>query len=81
MSQRKFGYTANCWGPLGGNSAGVTPVTQFVCRSFADMPQASAEISEAGYDGVELFAGDRIECIAGAIIASGETGSWTEVVS
>ena len=81
MSQRKCGNRANCWGPLNGNAAGVTPVTQLVYRSFADMPKAIAEIGEAGYNGVELFDGDRIACIAKAIIASGQTGASMEVVS
>lgn len=61
MSDWKLAYQANCWGDLGGNAEGVTSITQLSYRTFGDMDRACAEISAAGYSGVELFDGNLLD--------------------
>ena len=57
----RYAYHANCWGDLGGNAVGVTSITQLTYRTFGDMSRAISEIGEAGYEGVELFDGNRLD--------------------
>ena len=64
MAKWKLAYHANCWGSLGGNAAGVTSITQLSYRTFGDMDRALTEIAAAGYQGVELFDGNLLDCSA-----------------
>ena len=57
----KKAYHANCWGPLGGDAAGVTSITQLAYRTFGDMERAFDDIAAAGYTGVELFDGNLLD--------------------
>ncbi|WP_104402327.1 sugar phosphate isomerase/epimerase family protein [Vibrio penaeicida] len=61
MAAWKLAYQANCWGPLGGNAVGVTSTNQLTYRTFADMSVAFREISQAGYQGVEIFDGNLLD--------------------
>ena len=61
MQGMKLAYHANCWGPLGGNAAGVTSITQLTYRTFADMQRAIDDIGAVGYTGVELFDGNLLD--------------------
>ena len=54
----KLAYHANCWGPLGGHPVGVTSIGNLTYMTFADMSEAFADISAAGYTGVEIFDGN-----------------------
>ena len=57
----KLAYHANCWGPLGGNDVGVTPISQLTYRTFGDMEQAIRDLGAAGYTGTELFDGNLLD--------------------
>ena len=57
----KLAYHANCWGPLGGHPVGVTSIGNLTYMTFADMSEAFADISAAGYTGVEIFDGNLLE--------------------
>ena len=61
MSNWKYAYQANCWGPLGGNAVGVTSVTQLTYQTFGDMDAAARDIAAAGYTGMELFDGNLLD--------------------
>jgi inosose dehydratase len=61
MADFKLAYHANCWGDLGGNAVGVTSITQLAYRTFGDMKRAFADITSAGYEGVELFDGNLLD--------------------
>lgn len=61
MPDWKLAYHANCWGPLGGDAAGVTSVTRLAYRTFGDMGQAARDIARAGYSGLELFDGNVLD--------------------
>lgn len=61
MADFKLAYHANCWGALGGDAVGVTSITRLAYRTFGDMRRAFADISAAGYEGVELFDGNLLE--------------------
>jgi inosose dehydratase len=54
-------YHANCWGPLGGDAVGVTSIGQLTYRTYGDMAKAAAEISAAGYEGIEFFDGNVLD--------------------
>ena len=54
-------YQANCWGVLGGEPVGVTSVKNLFYRTFGDIKRAIAEISQAGYQAIELFDGNLVE--------------------
>jgi inosose dehydratase len=54
-------YHANCWGGLGGEPVGVTSVKDLFYRTFGDIERAIAEISQAGYQALELFDGNLVE--------------------
>ena len=61
MDATKLAYHANCWGPLGGHPVGVTSIGNLSYMTFADMAEAFADISRAGYAGVEIFDGNLLE--------------------
>ena len=61
MGSWRLGYQANCWGPLGGNAVGVTSIAELTYRTFGSMDTALADISIAGYQGVELFDGNLLD--------------------
>jgi inosose dehydratase len=54
-------YHANCWGVLGGEPVGVTSVKDLFYRTFGDINRAISEISQAGYQAIELFDGNLVE--------------------
>jgi len=54
-------YHGNCWGALGGEPVGVTSVKNLFYRTFGDIQRAIVEISEAGYQAIELFDGNLVE--------------------
>ena len=54
-------YHGNCWGVLGGEPVGVTSVKDLFYRTFGDINRAIAEISQAGYQAIELFDGNLVE--------------------
>jgi inosose dehydratase len=54
-------YHANCWGSLGGDAVGVTSISQLTYRTYGDMAKAAAEISAAGYEGIEFFDGNVLD--------------------
>ncbi len=54
-------YHGNCWGVLGGEPVGVTSVKDLFYRTFGDINHAIAEISQAGYQAIELFDGNLVE--------------------
>src|ERR1700754_1607656 len=57
----KKAYHGNCWGVLGGEPVGVTSVKDLFYRTFGDIPRAIREISQAGYQAIELFDGNLVE--------------------
>lgn len=57
----KFGYQANCWGPLGGHPVGVTSIKDLTYKTFGDIDTAFVEIAAAGYSGVEIFDGNLVD--------------------
>jgi inosose dehydratase len=57
----KKAYHGNCWGVLGGEPVGVTSVKDLFYRTFGDIPRAITEISQAGYQAIELFDGNLVE--------------------
>lgn len=61
MPKWKLGYEANCWGALGGDGRGVTSIKDLFYRTFGDAATAAAEISEAGFQGVEFFDGNLVD--------------------
>ena len=61
MSNWRYAYHANCWGPLGGNAVGVTSIAQLTYRTFGDMALAAREIAAAGYEGIEFFDGNILD--------------------
>ena len=64
MPTWKLAYHANCWGPLGGDAVGVTSISRLAYRTFGDMRRAAREIAEAGYEGIEVFDGNLLDCAA-----------------
>ena len=54
-------YQGNCWGALGGEPVGVTSIKNLFYRTFGDIQRAIVEISEAGYQAIELFDGNLVE--------------------
>ncbi|TAN04558.1 MAG: sugar phosphate isomerase/epimerase [Rhizobiaceae bacterium] len=61
MPKWRMAYHANCWGPLGGDAVGVTSISQLTYRTYGDMAKAAAEISAAGYEGIEFFDGNVLD--------------------
>lgn len=61
MAPWKKAYQTNCWGPLGGDAVGVTSITRLTYRTYADIERAIREISEVGYEGIELFDGNLMD--------------------
>ncbi|MGH7118658.1 MAG: sugar phosphate isomerase/epimerase family protein [Acetobacteraceae bacterium] len=57
----RFGYQANCWGPLGGHPVGVTSIKDLTYKTFGDIDVACVEIAAAGYSGVEIFDGNLVD--------------------
>jgi inosose dehydratase len=55
-------YHGNCWGVLGGEPVGVTSVKDLYYRTFGDINRAIAEIGQTGYQAIELFDGNLVEC-------------------
>lgn len=53
-----LGYHTICWGGVVGDATGVTSVKDLYYRTPGSMPEAIAEISAAGYAGIEMFDGN-----------------------
>jgi inosose dehydratase len=78
----RFAYQANCWGPLGGNAVGVTSIGQLTYVTFGDIGRAIAEISAAGYEGVEVFDGNVVDYPGGsAALKSALDGAGVKLVA
>lgn len=61
MPSWRFGYQANCWGPLGGHPVGVTSIKDLTYKTFGDINAAFGEIAAVGYSGVEIFDGNLVD--------------------
>jgi inosose dehydratase len=61
MPTWKKAYQANCWGVLGGEPVGVTSIKDLFYRTFGDITRAIAEISQAGYQAIEVFDGNLVQ--------------------
>ncbi|MFY4776295.1 sugar phosphate isomerase/epimerase family protein [Metabacillus sp. RGM 3146] len=57
----KFGYQTNTWGGVVGHPAGVTSVKDLYYLANGSTEEAIKEISEAGYNGFELFDGNLMQ--------------------
>jgi len=57
----KLGYQTNTWGGVFGHPAGVTSVKDSYYIANGSTEEAIKDISEAGYDGIELFDGNLME--------------------
>lgn len=54
----KFGYVGNGWGPVLGTAGAVTDIASGFYTSPCDLEEMLDQLSDAGYDGVEIFDGD-----------------------
>ncbi|OXS77867.1 sugar phosphate isomerase [Domibacillus enclensis] len=57
----KLGYQTNTWGGVVGHPAGVTSIKDLYYLANGSTEEALKEISEAGYDGFELFDGNLMQ--------------------
>jgi inosose dehydratase len=54
----KFGYQTNTWGGVVGHPAGVTSIKDLFYLTNGSNEEALNDISEAGYQGIEIFDGN-----------------------